>query len=164
MAMSQFSYGKLEVMGAAGKKLPVPGGYDSSGNLTDEARDIMETGRVLPVGFWKGAGLSLVLDLLASILSGGKPAVDIGAQGAEYGVCQVFICLQPQLSSAADQVEKVIQQALTFVKSSQQVNAQSEILYPGEMVLRTRLENLEAGIPVHEEVWQQVQDYVLRGT
>jgi 3-dehydro-L-gulonate 2-dehydrogenase len=159
MAMSQFSYGKLEVMGAAGKKLPVPGGYDASGNLTEEAQDILESGRVLPVGFWKGAGLSLVLDLLASILSGGKPAVDIGAQGGEYSVCQVFICLRPHLSTSADQVEAIIQHALAFVKSSHQVNAQSEILYPGEKVLRTRLENLKAGIPVNEEVWQQVLDY-----
>jgi 3-dehydro-L-gulonate 2-dehydrogenase len=159
MAMSQFSYGKLEVMGAAGKKLPVPGGYDASGNLTDEARQIHESGRVLPIGFWKGAGLSLVLDLLASILSGGKPTGEIGAQGAEYGVCQVFLCLQPYLSNQAEYVEAVIQETLTFVKSSQQVNAQSEILYPGENVMRTRLENLEDGIPVNEDVWKQVLNY-----
>jgi 3-dehydro-L-gulonate 2-dehydrogenase len=159
MAMSQFSYGKLEVVGAAGKKLPVPGGYDAAGNLTDDARAIAASGRVLPVGFWKGAGLSLMLDLLASILSGGKPAVEIGAQGVESGVSQVFICLQPYLSNQADYVEGVIQHVLSFVKSSQQVNAQSEILYPGENVMRTRLENLEDGIPVNEDVWQQVLDY-----
>jgi 3-dehydro-L-gulonate 2-dehydrogenase len=159
MAMSQFSYGKMEMMAGAGKKLPVPGGFDARGNLTDEPRDICESGRVLPVGFWKGAGLSLVLDLLASILSGGKPAVEIGEQGAEYAVCQVFICLQPYLSTQADYVEEVLNQALIFTKSSQQVNAQSEILYPGESVMRTRLENLEAGIPVNEDVWHQVLAY-----
>jgi 3-dehydro-L-gulonate 2-dehydrogenase len=159
MAMSQFSYGKLEVMMTEGKKLPVPGGYDASGNLTDDPGAIHQTGRVLPVGFWKGAGLSLVLDLLASILSGGKPSVEIGAQGDEYGVCQVFICLQPDLSAQAGYIEKVIREALNFAKSSQQVNAKSEILYPGEMVLRTRHENMEAGIPVNEEVWEQVLRY-----
>lgn len=31
MAMSQYSYGKLEVMGKANKKLPVPGGFDAGG-------------------------------------------------------------------------------------------------------------------------------------
>jgi 3-dehydro-L-gulonate 2-dehydrogenase len=159
MAMSQFSYGKLEVMMAQGKKLPVPGGYDASGNLTDNPGAIHQTGRVLPVGFWKGAGLSLVLDLLASILSGGKPAVEIGAQGDEYGVSQVFICLQPDRSVHADYIEKVIREALHFAKSSQQVSARSEILYPGEKVLRTRHENMEAGIPVNEEVWEQVLRY-----
>jgi 3-dehydro-L-gulonate 2-dehydrogenase len=159
MAMSQFSYGKLEVHAAAAKKLPVPGGYDASGTLTDDAQGICDSGRVLPVGFWKGAGLSLVLDLLASILSGGHPAAAIGAQGAEYGVCQVFLCLQPYLANQAEYVEEIIHQALNFTKSSQQVNAKSEILYPGENAMRTRLENLEGGIPVNEEVWNQILNY-----
>lgn len=160
MAMSQFSYGKLELMMAEEKKLPVPGGYDASGKLSDDPGQIHQSGRVLPVGFWKGAGLSLVLDLVASILSGGQPAVEIGAQGEEYGVCQVFIGLEPQLSANAGYIEQVIRKTLHSVKSSQQVNSQSEILYPGETVLRTRSENMEAGIPVQEEIWQ----YVLRFT
>ena len=33
-AMSQFSYGKMEDCRLKGKELPVPGGYDSQGNLT----------------------------------------------------------------------------------------------------------------------------------
>lgn len=162
MALSQFSYGKLEgtaAAAAAGKKLPVPGGFDSNGQLTDDAQEILQSNRVLPVGFWKGAGLSLVLDLLGSILSGGKPSVDIGAQGAEFGVCQVFICLQPHVATSAEAVETLIQHALHFVKSSQVVNAESEILYPGENALRTRLENMKTGIPVNEQVWKQVLQY-----
>lgn len=126
------------------------------GHLTDDAREIADSGRVLPVGFWKGAGLSLVLDLLASILSGGKPSAEIGAQGQEYGVSQVFIALQPNGPDQVAYLEKVVNQAIIFAKSSHQADARSEILYPGEMVLRTRLENLEAGVPVNEEVWRQV--------
>lgn len=159
MAMSQYSYGKLEVMGKANKKLPVPGGFNAGGQLTDDAREIADTGRVLPVGFWKGAGLSLVLDLLASILSGGKSSAQLGAQGQEYGVSQVFIALQPSGPDQVAYLEKVVHQALTFAKSSHLADARSEILYPGEMALRTRLENMEAGVPVNEEVWHQVLAY-----
>jgi 3-dehydro-L-gulonate 2-dehydrogenase len=156
MAMSQYSYGRLELVEKTDKKLPVPGGFDAGGNLTDEAGEILQSGRVLPAGFWKGAGLSLILDLLASILSGGKAVADIGAQEIEFGVCQVFICLQPHLSASAGQVEKTIRHSLNFMKSSHLVDVQSQILYPGERVLHTRLENMEAGIPVNEEIWQKV--------
>ena len=36
MAMSQYAYGKLQVMRLAGKQLPYPGGFDKDGNLTSD--------------------------------------------------------------------------------------------------------------------------------
>jgi 3-dehydro-L-gulonate 2-dehydrogenase len=36
MAMSQYSYGKLQVTRLKNKKLPYPGGFDNNGNLTDD--------------------------------------------------------------------------------------------------------------------------------
>ena len=44
-AMSQFSYGKMEDCRLKGQKLPVPGGYDSEGNLTDDPGEIEQTRR-----------------------------------------------------------------------------------------------------------------------
>ncbi len=70
-AMTQFSYGKMEAAQLEGKKLPFPGGFDGEGRLTDEPAAILESWRALPIGYWKGAGLSLLLDILATILSAG---------------------------------------------------------------------------------------------
>ncbi|MEM9424570.1 MAG: Ldh family oxidoreductase, partial [Spirochaetota bacterium] len=36
MAISQYAYGKLQVTRLAGKKLPLPGGFDKHGNITDD--------------------------------------------------------------------------------------------------------------------------------
>ena len=38
MALSQYSYGVLEKMAQEGKMVPVPGGYDSDGQLTNDAK------------------------------------------------------------------------------------------------------------------------------
>src|SRR6266700_7832907 len=64
MAMSQFSVGALISSAARGEPLPVDGGYDPAGNLTRDAGAILESRRLLPIGFWKGSGLSLILDLI----------------------------------------------------------------------------------------------------
>ncbi|NOX65484.1 MAG: hypothetical protein GXO85_06715 [Chlorobi bacterium] len=32
----------------------------------------------MPIGFWKGSGLSIVLDIVAAILSGGKTTYELG--------------------------------------------------------------------------------------
>ena len=69
-AMSQYSYGALDQYHSKDEQLPVPGGYDEAGNLTKDAGMILASRRVLPIGYWKGAGMSLLLDILATILSG----------------------------------------------------------------------------------------------
>ena len=71
MAMAQFSYGQMESVAMKGGRLPVPGGYDEEGNLSTDPVEIAKTWRVLPIGFWKGSSLSILLDLVATVLSGG---------------------------------------------------------------------------------------------
>jgi 3-dehydro-L-gulonate 2-dehydrogenase len=60
MAMSQFSVGALMAYAARGEPLPVVGGFDRTGEPTRDAQAILDSQRLLPIGFWKGSGLSLV--------------------------------------------------------------------------------------------------------
>ncbi|MBF8845098.1 3-dehydro-L-gulonate 2-dehydrogenase, partial [Escherichia coli] len=71
MSMSMFSYGMLEVNRLAGRQLPVDGGFDDEGNLTKEPGVIEKNRRILPMGYWKGSGMSIVLDMIATLLSDG---------------------------------------------------------------------------------------------
>ena len=80
MAMSQFSYGTLASYRMRGELLPMDGGFDASGRLTRVPGDIEASNRPLPIGFWKGSGLALMLDLVAAMLSGGKATHQIGAE------------------------------------------------------------------------------------
>jgi 3-dehydro-L-gulonate 2-dehydrogenase len=157
MAMSQFSYGKLQTYADKGKMLPVPGGYSSSGELTQEAAAIQESERALPIGFWKGAGFSLLLDLVAAALAGGRTTSDISGLKYEYGVSQVFICFNVQQIQNSAFTDDLIQKALDYIKASTPVSSDSEILYPGENVWRTRAQNNKLGIPVDQKIWEQVQ-------
>ena len=77
MAVSQYSVGKLNLYKSNQQKLPLPGGYDKDGNLSYDAAEILESQRLLPAGFWKGSGLSLMLDLLATALSQGNSTAKI---------------------------------------------------------------------------------------
>ena len=70
VAMSMFSYGKLESYARSGKELPVDGGYNKNQQITKNAAEILETHQCIPIGYWKGSGLSLALDLIAATLQG----------------------------------------------------------------------------------------------
>jgi 3-dehydro-L-gulonate 2-dehydrogenase len=156
MALSQFSYGKLNEYRLKERNLPVPGGYNKKGYLTNDPREILDSERALPIGYWKGAGLSLLLDLIATILSGGLSTHKISQRDAEYGISQVFIAFDITKLKNYQTVDQVVNEVINDYKASNPESELSEILYPGERVLRTRKENMEKGIPVQKSILEKI--------
>lgn len=153
MAMSQFSYGALESYRRRGEQLPVAGGFDATGTLTRDPAAIEQSQRVLPTGYWKGSGLSLVLDLIAALLSGGLATHQIVPDPErETLLSQVFIAFS--LASFADG-RGLADSIIASIRGPEDAPA-GQVRYPGEQVLRTRAANLAHGVPVDAAVWAQV--------
>ena len=155
-AVSQFSYGKIEDCRLRGVQLPVPGGYNEAGELTTDPAEIEKTWRVLPMGYWKGSGLSIVLDLIATVLTNGNSVAKIGTFGDEIGLSQIMIAIDPGKFNASGETDGIVDAILADVKASVPAQEGGEVFYPGEMELARIRENREQGIPVIEEVWQRV--------
>jgi 3-dehydro-L-gulonate 2-dehydrogenase len=155
-AMTQFSYGKMEAAQLEGKTLPYPGGFNGSGKLTTEPGEILKSRRALPIGYWKGAGLSLLLDILATILSAGLSTRELSLKEAEYSVSQVFIAFSLEKLSNFPSIQNTINEIVSDFKNSTPDESGGEIRYPGERVLHTRTENLKNGIPVNKKVWREI--------
>ena len=151
-AMSQYSYGKLEEYRLKGEMLPFAGGFDDEGRLTSDPAVIEHNGRMLPIGLWKGSGLSIALDLIATVLSGGASVTQIGQMGNERGLTQIMIAIEADRLGGGKDVDRIVSTILGDLKSGEAVR------YPGERLERTRKENLEAGIPVDERVWAQIEE------
>lgn len=160
-AMAQFSYGQMEAAQMRGQQLPVPGGYDPAGNITTDPGEIAKTWRVLPIGFWKGSGLSILLDLLGAVLSGGDSTYRIGKQGtdeySEYNLSQVFIAIDANGIIGQSVLQQTVNEVLADIKASDRVDEAQEVLYPGEKEAQIRAENLRLGIPVEDAVWERIR-------
>jgi 3-dehydro-L-gulonate 2-dehydrogenase len=156
MAMSQFSYGALASYRARGELLPVDGGFDQQGRLTRVPAEIEASNRPLPIGFWKGSGLALMLDLLAAMLSGGKATHQIIADpNRENGQSQVFVTFNVSSLDRVNSVSRIADQVIEYFQLPPNSH-QERIRYPGYRVLITRRDNLANGIPVEPSVWQQL--------
>jgi len=154
MAISQYAVGKLKQYKSNNNEaLPLPGGYDEEGKLSTDAAAILKSQRLLPVGFWKGSGLSLVLDVLATVLSGGKSTAEITKSEHESGISQVFICIKP---NSDEQTEGLIEEIINYTKTSIPEHEGAAISYPGEGTIKTREKNLAEGVPVDERIWNEV--------
>lgn len=152
MAMSQFSYGALASYRERGELLPVDGGFDTEGSLTRDPAAIEASQRALPIGYWKGSGLSLMLDMVAAMLSGGLATHQISQDPLqETGLSQVFIAFHPSMLGSTEEQVRIANGIVESLKAFG-----GKVRYPGEKTMQIRQENLEIGIPVEPEVWQQV--------
>lgn len=152
MAISQYSYGKMQEYQLKNEPLPFPGGYDEEGNLSTDAALIRKTERALPIGLWKGSGLSLMLDVMLTALTGGKSTKEITASGTEAGVSQAFIAIhRPDLHP------NLIQQIIAYTKSAETDKPGGNIWYPGEKTIAVRNKNTAEGIPVLPEIWEAIE-------
>lgn len=161
MAMSLFSYGKMAVYRNNNEMLPFIGGYDEEGDLTRDPKKILKSKRPIPIGYWKGSGLSIMLDLLVTILSAGRSIAEIGTladkEAVEAGISQVFICFDVTQPNRPDLVDPIADEVVNFLHATQPIHEDETVRYPGERTLITRRENLKKGIPVDKKIWQKVQ-------
>ena len=156
-AMSQFSYGQLANYARRGEALPVAGGYDAEGNLTTDPGAIEQTFRALPIGFWKGSGLALVLDLFAAALSGGSATHQISPDPLrETGLSQFFLAIDPARLGSIAEVDRIAQSLIEALHQAPRSDPGKPPRYPGEETFRLRHENLRVGVPVDEAIWYEV--------
>jgi 3-dehydro-L-gulonate 2-dehydrogenase len=156
MAMSQYSYGQMEKLQLEGSNLDFPGGYNSANQLTCHPGEILDSKRPLPIGYWKGAGLSLLLDILSAILSGGLSTSQISKNQDETSVSQVFIAIDIHKLGNFPVIQNTIAEIISDYKNSVPIDGSTHIRYPGEQILKIREVYLREGIPVNTTIWNEI--------
>ncbi len=139
-----------------GQLLPVPGGFDTAGELTRDPAEVLQTWRALPIGYWKGSGLSILLDIIAAVLSGGKSTHEIGRLGGEYALSQIFLAIEAANIAGNEFLNTAVNNVINDVVSSEKADENGRVFYPGQMEQQTRADNLANGIPVNEDIWHKI--------
>ena len=156
MAISQFSFGKINDYKLRGKKLPHPGGWDDNNELSNDPEKILLKERGLPIGYWKGSALSMILDMLATLLAAGDSTYKVGLKDYETGVSQVYLCIYPEVFNDKNIHERLLNEIIDYTHDVEPMHPGDKTYYPGERTLQTRARNLKNGIPVSDDVWQEV--------
>ena len=151
MAMSQYSRGKLEVLARQGKNLPVAGGYDAAGKPTRDPGAILSSRRLLPIGYWKGSALAVILDAVAALVSGGRSSHQIGRQRTEHAVSQVFIAIDATALADDREMNAAVDAIVGDLHAAAPLRAEDTVRYPGEGMLRTRQDSLARGVLVDDD-------------
>lgn len=158
MSMSMFSYGMLEVNRLAGRQLPVDGGFDDDGNLTKDPGTVEKNRRILPMGYWKGSGLSIVLDMIATLLSNGASVAEVTEENSdEYGVSQIFIAIEVDRLIDGKTRDEKLQRIMDYVTTAERANPDVAIRLPGHEFTQLLENNRRNGITIDDSVWEKIQ-------
>lgn len=156
MALSQFAFGKIHNYKLKGKKLPFPGGWDNQDNLSNDPEEILAKERGLPIGYWKGSALSIMLDMLATLLSAGNSTFRIGQKEPETGISQIFLCIYPEVFDDKGLQQKLINEIIDYTQDVEPIKHGERTFYPGEQSAKTKLKNMEQGIPVDDGILEEI--------
>jgi 3-dehydro-L-gulonate 2-dehydrogenase len=158
MSMSMYSYGMLEVNRLAGRQLPVDGGFDDDGRPTRDPGTVERNRRIMPMGFWKGSGMSIVLDMIATLLANGQSVASVTEDMKdEHSVSQVFIAIEvDRLIPGRDKEEK-LKRIMDYVVTAERSDPNVAIRLPGHEFPAMKRENEAQGIPIDPSVWARVK-------
>lgn len=157
MAMSQAAVGKIGTFLREGKKVPKDWGLDAAGQLSDDPAAILSGGRVLPFGGHKGAGLAFMLELLTGALAGGLFSFEIGRtdeSGLDPQSSKFFLAIDIETFTDKRLFSQRVEDLVSYLHSSEPA---LDILLPGERGWKTRDLYLKQGIPIHQDILQQLR-------
>src|SRR5215469_5409773 len=132
MAMSQAAIGKIGTFLREGKKVPSNWGLDASGKSSEDPAAILASGKVLPFGDHKGAGLAFMIELLTGGLSGGPFSFEIGkadTSGLDPGSSKLFLAIDVEAFIDAVQFRRRVEEFISYLGSAE---PGLEIALPGE--------------------------------
>ena len=75
---------------------------------TTDPAAIEETRRMIPIGYWKGSGLSILLDMIGTILTGANSVATIGTFGDEVGLTQIMIAIDPAKFNTVEETDAIV--------------------------------------------------------
>lgn len=150
-------YGLVEAK-TAGEPIPDNTAYDSKGNLTTDPAKAME-GALLPFDrSYKGAGLSMIIEVLTGPLVAASFA---GIDGVWGNRGNLVFAIDPGLLIDKAEFKKNASKLVQKVKSTKKLSGVEEIYAPGERGGRLTQERLESGeIEIEDNLYTELKKVI----
>ncbi|BCV24899.1 Ldh family oxidoreductase [Gelria sp. Kuro-4] len=162
VALSASSLSKIKQ--AAEKGIPIPLGWatDPEGEETTDAQKAV-TGLLLPIGGYKGYGMSFMIDVLCGVLSGaafgpfvGKHLQQPNQKANPQNLGHTFVAIDVSKFMGVDLFKARVDQYIDTLKASKLGKSAQTIYLPGEKEYWTKTDYLKNGIRIEEAIVNEV--------
>ncbi|MFZ0422325.1 MAG: Ldh family oxidoreductase [Xanthobacteraceae bacterium] len=151
MAPTVAAYGKVRLKAQRGEQMPIGWMIDREGKpLTDPKR--ADEGQLLPIGDYKGYGLSLIIGLLAGALNRaalGRDVVDfVKETGKATNTGQAIAAIAVEAFMPPDEFKRAVDQVIRDIRTSRRLPGVERIWLPGEQSYAKLVERKANGVPM----------------
>ena len=159
ISLSAVAGGKLLVAAKKGEPIPLGWATDKEGRPTTDAQAGFD-GYLLPMGGHKGFGLSLAIDILCGLITGGSFQDRVKSMyrypNDPSRTAHLMVVIKPQAWMSRERFQERMAEFCTMVKSTPVSGEGSEILLPGELEYRSEQQRKASGIPLPAAVYEQL--------
>ena len=160
ISMSSVAGGKLLLAQEKGERIPFGWATDANGHPTDDPL-VGFKGFLLPLGGHKGFGLSLMIDILCGVLTGGAYQFDIKSMysapedPSETG--HMFIVIDPDAFLGRGALEGRMRDMHQTLRASPMWDTKGRMLLPGEIEHETSVARRRDGLPVPAKLLAEIR-------
>lgn len=166
-ATSKVAVGKIRVAINKGEELRSGLVIDHKGKPSRDPRVLeqhiypnqkstVQEGAVLPMGDYKGFGLSLFCEILGGILSGGKTIQPDHDRLGGVVNNMMSILIDPSYLVKNSHLNDELNSLIQYIKSSPSVSKNKPVVLPGEIEQKHMKDRLQKGIPIDDETFEQI--------
>ncbi|GAA3442673.1 Ldh family oxidoreductase [Planomonospora venezuelensis] len=156
MATATIALGKIAQYRNSGQPLPEGAAATADGVPTTDPNLAKMP---LPMGGAKGAGMSLVFELITSVLVQAPILASFHSNDPEGRVHRqnaLIIAIDPAAFGAGDEFAAAVGTTVETLKGLPRADGVDEIFYPGERSAGTAVARAADGIPVGPKVWKEL--------
>jgi L-2-hydroxycarboxylate dehydrogenase (NAD+) len=159
MAMTKTARGKIRVAMINNQPIPEGLALDTDGNPTTDAKKAFE-GVCLPFGGPKGAGLAMLMDMLAGMYTGSNYAGDVSSLYYRFDEPQnlghIMFIMKPDVFMNLDDYKRKMDEYYRRLKNLPRAKGFDEILMPGEPEERKYLNAKKNGITLSGNIQESL--------
>ncbi len=161
ISMSSVAGGKLLLAIKEGKKIPTNWAITKEGKETDDPKLGFE-GLLLPMGMHKGFGMSLFIDIMTGVLSGGPFLQDLRSM---YSMpdepslsTHMMMAIDPTYFMEEVVFEKRMDKWVEYIKSTPLADCNQEQLIPGEIEYKRKKQREKEGVSIPTELLKDLKE------
>lgn len=160
-ALGMTNKGKLIYLAEQGLPIPPGWGVDNLGRPTENPQHVLDGGWILPIGGHKGFGITMFLEILAGVLTGGAIGSEIRDlydvdRAKPQGVGHFAIAIDPAAFMPLDQFKQRMDYMIRMMKSSKPAPGTEVIKIPGEIEFDNEERHRREGVPISDTVLGQL--------
>lgn len=157
MALTMSGKGMMRWYERENRPMPDNWALTPDGAVTTDPAAAM-SGPLLPIGEYKGYGLSLFTDALAGVVTGALFGLDVFQDDQNFDVGHMMIAIDPAALMTAADFDRRLEELVAQVKGAEPIDPARPVMLPGEVEFQRMSERARQGIPVSRETVAQLRE------